>query len=239
MKAKQWLASALLIATSGIAQAQDGGNLVAALDHGVANLDSTVRALLQGDVTGTVGNLNGTVGTLLIDLTDGTQATRLAEAGVRLSDALTGGLTTVTPLLDQLAAPVAEIAAPVSDVYLRSGVLANGLPLVDGESVVLLADTGLVGELAGRGLPIDLLRALLKADLIGPGDDDGGGALVLGLADGQGGVAIPQLGGGMLAGGMVLGPGEGMARDELPIEAASLDTATLAALTSGARLQGL
>ncbi|MDT0617944.1 hypothetical protein RM531_05625 [Salinisphaera sp. P385] len=206
------LGLALLAASSG-SWAQDGGNIVAALDHAVANLDSTLKNVLTGNAVAATDDLQILVNTLAMDLTDGSPLADLAAEGGTLqglTDPLFGiARSNVAPLLGQLSAPVVEIAAPLSSLYVNGGLLANGIPLVNGEEIVLLSDASLP-SLGGLGLPTGLLvvvRDLAEVDLLGPGDGDGGGVL-LPIAGGDG--SLPLLGGtdGLpLIGGLLGGEG--------------------------------
>ncbi len=191
------LGLALLAASSG-SWAQDGGNIVAALDHAVANLDSTLKNVLTGNAVAATDDLQILVNTLAMDLTDGSPLADLAAEGGTLqglTDPLFGiARSNVAPLLGQLSAPVVEIAAPLSALYVNGGLLANGIPLVNGEEIILLSDASLP-SLGNLGLPTGLLvvvRYLAEVDLVGPGDGDMGGVL-LPIAGGDG--SLPLLGG--------------------------------------------
>ncbi|MEQ8800273.1 MAG: hypothetical protein RJQ08_01790 [Salinisphaeraceae bacterium] len=203
----------VLLAVSSGSWAQDGGNIVAALDHAVANLDSTLKNVLTGNAVAATDDLQILVNTLAMDLTDGSPLADLAaEDGTLqgLTDPLFGiARSNVAPLLGDLSAPVVEIGAPISSLYVNGGLLANGIPLVNGEDIILLSDASLP-SLGGLGLPTGLLvvvRDLAEVDLIGPGDGDMGGVL-LPIAGGDG--SLPLLGGtdGLpLIGGLLGGEG--------------------------------
>lgn len=159
---KRLYAAVLLAVSSLPAQAQDGGNLVAALDHAVANADSVLQDLLFADATGSVQGAGSLVSDLLVDVTDGTP---LAP--------------TLTPVLDQTLAPLAQAALPVTSLAFPSALLAGGIPLVDGERIVVVEEQLSLGQsLRDAGIPLEALDRLLRLDLLGPGDGDSGGLLL-------------------------------------------------------------
>ncbi|MDT0635266.1 hypothetical protein [Spectribacter hydrogenoxidans] len=218
MKTKHCLKSAglglALLAASGGSWAQDGGNIVAALDHAVINLDSTLKNVLTGNAVAATDDLQILVNTLAMDLADGSPLADLAaEDGMLqgLTDPLFGiAGSNLAPLLGNLSAPLVEIGTPLSALYVNGGLLANGIPLVNGEEIVLLSN-GALPSLGGLGLPTGLLvvvRDLTEVDLVGPGDGDMGGVL-LPIAGGDG--SLPLLGGtdGLPLIGGLLGGSEG------------------------------
>lgn len=262
------LAGALLLGFAGTAPAQDGGNIVAALDGVAANLNSTIITLLGGDLSATAVNLNETVGTLLVDLSDGSPLAPLAMRGAAIGDQLVGKLAPKLGKLSVLTDPLAKLLAPLQQAYIRNTPLTKGIPTLVGERSLL---TGI------------LPQKLIRVDLLPPGDNDGGGVL-LGGSGAQPGVLKALLaggglqsfisvlrnagsmlfrpllsGGGLALGGPAGGPGRlgsllgggfplsslstggnsGMSVEALPLPANSLSPGARTALVNGVPLPGL
>lgn len=208
---RSWCAAVLALLIAAPAGAQDPvGNFVLALDRGLINLDNSLNSLAAGDTGASAANLNATVTELATTLARDTAGEPLAAAGTQVGDRIVAAGETGYPPLDRIAEPGAEALAPVTSLYTDSGVLANGLPLVDGRDIPLFADTGLVGM-----LPAPMLRFV---EVIEPG-----GPLSTGL-------------GQVLAGEV---PETGMAPAELPLPAESMDAATRNDLQQGRSLPGL
>ncbi|MDT0636394.1 hypothetical protein [Spectribacter hydrogenoxidans] len=162
------------------ASAQDAGNLLAATDHAVGNVNTVLQGLLTGDAAGAVDGVETLVTDLGTDLADGT------PLETALSDDIIGSGMLVQPLLDRVATPVLGVlVGPLADAgaplisRVNSPALLDNLPVIQGENLAFLGPHDSLGQyLASSGVPLDLIDVLLRVDLLGPGDGDGGGVLV-------------------------------------------------------------
>ncbi|MEQ8800274.1 MAG: hypothetical protein RJQ08_01785 [Salinisphaeraceae bacterium] len=188
---KYWVAGAALLAVSGVSHAQDPvANLTGGLNSLAINLNGTVNTLLMGDASATTQNLGMTVSTLIGDLSAGTPLAGLADSGIALSDSLTNAALGITPTLDGITIPAAQLGEPLTLplIQVTDDLLGEGLPLLGGGELgglpLLGGDLPGGDLLGGDGLP--LIGGLL-------GGDDGGLPLVGGLLGDQEG--IPVIGG--------------------------------------------
>ncbi|MES1945244.1 hypothetical protein PC39_14042 [Salinisphaera sp. PC39] len=187
----------LTLGASG-ASAQDAGNLLAAVDHAVANVNTLSQGLLTGDAAGSVDGAGALATDLVGDLADGTPLESV------LGDDIAGSGLLAQPLLDGAAPQLGALVAPLADAgapliaVVRSPALLATLPVVQGEDLSFLGVYDSLGEnLGSSGVPLDLIDDLLRVDLLGPGDGDGGGVLlpVFGGAGATGPALLVELAG--------------------------------------------
>lgn len=194
MRSRTWKLAALsmLLGASG-ASGQDIGNVLAALDHGITNVNTTSQSLLIGNTVGAINGTNQLVTDLTADLTDGTPLEETASGLAGNLDQVTQPLiATLGPQLGPAFGPIAD-AGPTVLALTNSPALLATLPLVQGEGLLLLTEQGSLGSnLRRSGVPLTLARDLIAIDLLGPGDGDGGG------------VFIPVFGGGDTSAGPAL-----------------------------------
>lgn len=199
----RWIESNSLVAGvltlfSSVSAAQDLGNGLAFVDHAVGNVATLTATLGSVNLQQTLDVTASTVDVAVSDLTDGTPLDGgLGDVGelVAVAD-LSGALGDSLP--DELA-PQIPVLAEVDRLLFVAPLLGDGIPLISGEKQMLT----LVVE-GGLGLDLGLtpvVNEAIKVDLLGPGDNDGGGVLL----------------GGSGLGGLDALPLEGLALTGLPL----------------------
>lgn len=218
----------------GTAFAQDGGNVLAALDVSVANVDTVIQGLGAADPALVADGVSALGPDLGVALADGTPlegpAMDLAAAAGDLSGSFGefGGLLDMAPMRPAGSGELPLGPDALTSLFFPMNNFSDGLPLISGEEVDLFTQQCTPCEFFG--VPSDMFNMLLRVDLLGPGDMDGGGVL------------IPVFGGeqadgfgpfGDFAALLPLGDLGGSGMPEPPVGGGALELSTLTDLLGG------